>query len=73
MAGRYRWGRLACFRRRRLRLIGKWVLLFERHHPYTYLLPFYAFPERVSAVNLKTGTAKQLADKPLEDNLPKYS
>jgi dipeptidyl aminopeptidase/acylaminoacyl peptidase len=49
---------------------GKWVLLFERHHPYTYLLPFYAFPERVSAVNLKTGTAKQLVDKPLEDNTP---
>jgi dipeptidyl aminopeptidase/acylaminoacyl peptidase len=49
---------------------GKWVLLFERHHPYTYLLPFNAFPERVSAVNLKTGVAKQLADKPLEDNIP---
>jgi dipeptidyl aminopeptidase/acylaminoacyl peptidase len=49
---------------------GKWVLLFERHHPYTYLLPFNAFPERVSAVNLKTGVAKQLAGKPLEDNIP---
>jgi dipeptidyl aminopeptidase/acylaminoacyl peptidase len=49
---------------------GKWVLLFERHHPYTYLLPFYSFPERVSAVNLKTLTAKQFVDKPLEDNIP---
>jgi dipeptidyl aminopeptidase/acylaminoacyl peptidase len=49
---------------------GGYVLLFERHHPYTYLLPFYAFPERVSVVNLKTGTAKQLVDKPLEDNIP---
>jgi dipeptidyl aminopeptidase/acylaminoacyl peptidase len=49
---------------------GKWGLLFERHHPYTYLLPYYAFPERVSAVNLKTGTAKQFVDKPLEDNIP---
>jgi dipeptidyl aminopeptidase/acylaminoacyl peptidase len=49
---------------------GGHVLLFERHHPYTYLLPFYAFPERVSVVNLKTGTAKQLVDKPLEDNIP---
>ncbi len=49
---------------------GKWVLLFERHHPYTYLLPYFAFPERVSAVNLKTGVAKQLVDKPLEDNTP---
>ncbi len=49
---------------------GNWVLLFERHHPYTYLLPFSAFPERVAVVNLKTGMAKQLADKPLEDNTP---
>jgi dipeptidyl aminopeptidase/acylaminoacyl peptidase len=49
---------------------GGYVLLFERHHPYTYLLPFYAFPERVSVVNLKTGTAKQLVDRPLEDNIP---
>jgi len=46
------------------------VLLFERHHPYSYLLPFGAFPERVSVLNLKTGTAKQLVDKPLEDNVP---
>src|SRR5271170_5999478 len=49
---------------------GGYLLLFERHHPYTYLLPFYAFPERISVVNLKTGTAKQLVDKPLEDNIP---
>jgi len=49
---------------------GGYVLLFERHHPYTYLLPFFAFPERVSVVNLKTGAAKQLVDKPLEDNIP---
>jgi dipeptidyl aminopeptidase/acylaminoacyl peptidase len=34
------------------------------------LLPFSAFPERVSAVNLKTGTAKQFVDRPLEDNIP---
>jgi len=49
---------------------GGYVLLFERHHPYSYLLPFEAFPERVSVLNLKTGTAKQLVDKPLEDNVP---
>jgi dipeptidyl aminopeptidase/acylaminoacyl peptidase len=49
---------------------GGYVLLFERHHPYSYLLPFEVFPERVSVVNLKSGSAKQLADKPLEDNVP---
>jgi dipeptidyl aminopeptidase/acylaminoacyl peptidase len=49
---------------------GNYVLLFERHRPYTYLLPFFTFPERVSAINLKTGSSKQLVDKPLEDNVP---
>jgi len=47
-----------------------YVLLLERHHPYTYLLPFESFPERVSVLSIKTGAAKQLADKPLEDSVP---
>ena len=49
---------------------GDYVLLFERHHPYSYLLPFEAFPQRVSVVNVRTGESKQLMDKPLEDNIP---
>ena len=32
---------------------GQYVLIKERHHPYTYLRPFEAFPERVSVVDLK--------------------
>jgi dipeptidyl aminopeptidase/acylaminoacyl peptidase len=49
---------------------GRWVMIDERHHPYSYLLPFETFPERVSIVNLATGESKQLADKPLEDTIP---
>ncbi len=49
---------------------GRYALLDERHHPYTYLLPFEMFPERVSVVDLKSGNSKQLADKPLEDTVP---
>ena len=49
---------------------GEYVLLFERHHPYSYLLPFEAFPQRVSVLNVKTGESRQLVDKPLEDNIP---
>lgn len=49
---------------------AEYVLLFERHHPYSYLLPFGTFPQRVSVANLKTGAIKQLVDKPLEDNVP---
>jgi dipeptidyl aminopeptidase/acylaminoacyl peptidase len=47
-----------------------YVLLLERHRPYTYLLPFERFPERVSVLNIKTGAAKQLTDAPLADNVP---
>ena len=47
-----------------------YLLVDERHHPYSYLLPFFTFPERVLAINLATGASKQLADKPLEDTVP---
>jgi len=47
-----------------------YVLVDERHHPYTYLLPYPMFPERVLAINLATGATKRLADKPLEDTIP---
>jgi len=49
---------------------GRYALLDERHHPYSYLLPFAMFPERISAIELKSGNTKQLADKPLEDMIP---
>src|SRR5579864_1667581 len=47
-----------------------YILVDERHHPYSYLLPFRMFPERILAVNLATGASRQLADKPLEDTVP---
>jgi dipeptidyl aminopeptidase/acylaminoacyl peptidase len=50
---------------------GKYVLVSEHHHPYTYLLPFEFFPERVSVLDLKNNaSSKQLVDKPLQDNIP---
>lgn len=50
---------------------GNFVLVSERHHPYTYLLPFETFPERVSVLGLKNdASSKQLVDKPLQDNVP---
>ncbi|HLW87292.1 MAG TPA: prolyl oligopeptidase family serine peptidase [Terriglobales bacterium] len=49
---------------------GHYALLDERHHPYSYLLPFAMFPERISVVDLKTGNSRQLVDKPLEDTIP---
>jgi dipeptidyl aminopeptidase/acylaminoacyl peptidase len=49
---------------------ARYVLVDERHHPYSYLHPFRMFPERILAVDIKTGSSKQLADKPLEDTIP---
>ncbi len=49
---------------------GRYALLDERHHPYSYLLPLAMFPERISVVDLRSGNSKQLADKPLEDTIP---
>ena len=49
---------------------GHYVLVDERRRPYSYLLPYPMFPERVLAIDLKTGGTKQLADKPLEDTIP---
>lgn len=49
---------------------GRYVMIDERHHPYSYLLPFEFFPERVTIVNLATSATKQLEDKPLQDTVP---
>ena len=49
---------------------GQYVLITERHHPYTYLRPFEAFPTRVSVLDLKSGKSTQLTDNPLADNVP---
>jgi dipeptidyl aminopeptidase/acylaminoacyl peptidase len=49
---------------------GRYALLDERHHPYSYMLPFERFAERISVVDLRSGNIKQLADKPLEDTVP---
>ena len=48
---------------------GEYVLVTERHHPYSFLRPYESFPERVSVVSIQTGKSIQLADNPLEDNI----
>ena len=48
---------------------GEYILVTERHHPYSFLRPYESFPERVSVVSIKTGKTIQLSDKPLADNV----
>ena len=50
---------------------GKYVLLRTRHRPYSYLLPFSSFPQRIDVLDLATGApVKAVADLPLADNVP---
>jgi dipeptidyl aminopeptidase/acylaminoacyl peptidase len=49
---------------------GKYVLISEVHHPYSYELVYEDFPRRTKVVDLRTGTEKQLSDLPLKDNVP---
>jgi dipeptidyl aminopeptidase/acylaminoacyl peptidase len=49
---------------------GKYVLVSQRHHPYSYLHPIDNFPLRVEVLGLHTGNAKLLVDKPLADDVP---
>jgi dipeptidyl aminopeptidase/acylaminoacyl peptidase len=50
---------------------GHYALLSELRHPYSYLLPFDMFAERISVVDLKSGNSTQLADNPLQDTVPR--
>jgi dipeptidyl aminopeptidase/acylaminoacyl peptidase len=49
---------------------GRYILLDARHRPYSYLLPYESFPERITVVDLRTGVVTSIADKPLEDAVP---
>ena len=46
------------------------VLIDERHHPYSYLLRYEFFPQRLSVITVATGEVRQIVDKPLEDTIP---
>ncbi len=49
---------------------GRFALVGMEHRPFSYALPEENFPLKVEVVTLKTGAAKVLFDRPLEDNLP---
>jgi dipeptidyl aminopeptidase/acylaminoacyl peptidase len=49
---------------------GHFALVSEVHKPFSYTLPVDMFPQRTEVLNLKSGTAKMLFDRPLVDNLP---
>ncbi len=50
---------------------GKYILLQQKHRPYSYLLPFGFFPTKIDILDLQNGNVvKELIDLPLIDNVP---
>jgi dipeptidyl aminopeptidase/acylaminoacyl peptidase len=50
---------------------GKYILLQQKHRPYSYLLPASFFPNKIDILDLNTGNVvKEVVDLPLADNIP---
>ncbi len=49
---------------------GKYILLEITHRPFSYIVPYYRFPNRVEIWDLDGNVVKELIDQPLADNIP---
>lgn len=50
---------------------GKYLLLTQLKKPYSYLVPYYLFPQDISVYDASTGElVRQIADLPLAENIP---
>ena len=50
---------------------GRFLLTETRHQPYSYLVPWYRFPNRVEVWDLDSGDrVQQIDDRPLHENIP---
>jgi len=49
---------------------GRFILAKSIHRPYSYLVPFYSFPQLVNVIDMNGALVKKIADIPLADNVP---
>ncbi len=49
---------------------GTMILKKSIHRPFSYLVPYYRFPQKVSVVNLDGELVKEIIDIPMADNIP---
>ncbi|MEM7309059.1 MAG: prolyl oligopeptidase family serine peptidase [Planctomycetota bacterium] len=49
---------------------GENLLVSEIHRPFSYLMPYYSFPQRIEVRDLNGGTRHLLADVPLAESIP---
>ena len=49
---------------------GKMIMIEKIHKPYSYLVPYYRFPQKIEIVDLNGKLLKNVIDIPLTDNIP---
>ncbi|HSL84232.1 MAG TPA: S9 family peptidase, partial [Thermoanaerobaculia bacterium] len=49
---------------------GRFVLVEWLHRPFSYLVPFWRFPRRIEVRDAAGGLVQELADLPLQDEVP---
>jgi dipeptidyl aminopeptidase/acylaminoacyl peptidase len=49
---------------------GRFLLIETIHHPYSYLVPAYLFPQKIRVIDLQGKLVKTLAETPLLDYIP---
>ena len=50
---------------------GAYIMVTELKKPYSYLVPYYRFPQNVNLYDKDGSLAKKIAEIPLSDNIPK--
>lgn len=49
---------------------GKLILTRVVHKPYSYIVPYFRFPQKISVVDVNGSLVKEIIDLPLIDNIP---
>ncbi len=49
---------------------GRYILLETLHRPFSYLVPYYRFPERVRILDASGQLVREVADLPLAESVP---
>ena len=49
---------------------GRFILLETMHRPFSYLVPYYRFPNRIEVIDTDGGLVQLIEDQPLMENVP---
>ena len=49
---------------------GRFILLETMHRPFSYLVPYYRFPNRIEVIDTDGDLVKLIEDQPLMENVP---